>query len=67
MCEQTAHFEDFVLLFLDKVLILIENCSGAEATRADAATWGKIAYSQLVFVYTRIGKDLVEPIEMCSV
>ena len=42
VCEQTAHFEDFVLLFLDKVLILIENCSGAEATRADAATWGKV-------------------------
>ena len=41
VCEQTAHFEDFVMLFLDKVLVLIDNCNGTEATRADAATWGK--------------------------
>ena len=41
VCEHTAHFEDFMMLFLDKVLIIIENCDGSDATRADAATWGE--------------------------
>ena len=57
VCEQTAHFEDFVMLFLDKVLILIENYNGGEATRADAAAWGKYIHIFETYMHCTLWKS----------